>query len=234
MHAAHLDPLLAGQDDHADRVRTPPADHHTVAALPVPLRMSAQHMMRIVVLAIDQALDVRAISHHAEFNRQAHAAPSERDLMPTSSRSARSPLEVSSPLLTTPGSQPGDAASRGSAYIWPPSPGKSHQLSVEASAALATIHACSRAREPRTSPAWNNPAAAEMGAARAVAAPPPSRPRRCYLGGLPARFAAGAAFLAACAGAAFFAGFLLAAGGTASASAVRSTTESSPPKSLGS
>ncbi len=39
--------------------------------------------------------------------------------MPTSSRSARSPLEVSSPLLTTPGSQPGDAASRGTPAAGP-------------------------------------------------------------------------------------------------------------------
>ncbi len=64
----------------------------------------------------------------------------------------------------------------------------------------------------------------------ALTAPP--RPR--YFAVLPAGFAAGAAaFVAACAfGAAFFAGARLAAGGTASASAVRSTTESSPPKSL--
>jgi hypothetical protein len=51
-------------------------------------------------------------------------------------------------------------------------------------------------------------------------------------------FAAGAAFLtvrgeASFFTASFFAGAFLAAGGTASASAVRSTTESSPPKSLG-
>ena len=70
----------------------------------------------------------------------------------------------------------------------------------------------------------------------------PPRPR--YFAVLPAGFAAGAAaFAAACAfGAAvfagsffagsFFAGARLAADGTASASAVRSTTESSPPKSL--
>jgi len=72
------------------------------------------------------------------------------------------------------------------------------------------------------------------------------RPR--YFAVLPAGFAAGAAaFVAACAGAAFFAGSFFAgsffagsffagaffaADGTASASAVRSTTESSPPKSL--
>ena len=64
----------------------------------------------------------------------------------------------------------------------------------------------------------------------------PSRPR--YFAVPLTGFAAGAAaFLAACACTAFFApsflaGALLAAGGTASASAVRSTTESSPPKPL--
>jgi hypothetical protein len=71
-----------------------------------------------------------------------------------------------------------------------------------------------------------------------AAAPPPAPPRPRYFAVLPAGFAAGAAaFVAACAGAAFFAGSFFAgaffaAGGTASASAVRSTTESSPPKSL--
>ena len=79
------------------------------------------------------------------------------------------------------------------------------------------------------------PAAAAMCAPRAAVAPPqaPSRPGRYYFGGLPARLAAGAAaFPAVCAGGAFFAGVLLAADGTASASAVRSTTESSPTEAV--
>jgi hypothetical protein len=59
MHAAHLDPLLAGEDDHAGRVGTPPADHHMVVALAVPFRMRTQQVVRIVMLASDQALDVR-------------------------------------------------------------------------------------------------------------------------------------------------------------------------------
>ena len=66
------------------------------------------------------------------------------------------------------------------------------------------------------------------------------RPRYSFVVALLAGFAAGAAaFLAVCTGAGFFtASFFagafafFAAGGTASASAVRSTTESSPPKSL--
>ena len=66
--------------------------------------------------------------------------------------------------------------------------------------------------------------------------PAPPQPRPRYFAVFPARFAAGAVFLAVCAGAfltaSFFAGVFPAAGGTASASAVRSTTESSPPKSL--
>ena len=69
VHAAHLDPLLACQDDHAGRVRAPPADHHPVAAIAVPLRMSTQQVVRIVMLASDQTLNVRAIGHQAEFNR---------------------------------------------------------------------------------------------------------------------------------------------------------------------
>ena len=42
---------LTGEDDHADRVGPPPADHHTVAALTVLCRVSAQQMVRIMVLA---------------------------------------------------------------------------------------------------------------------------------------------------------------------------------------
>ena len=69
MHAAHLDPLPAGHDDHAGRVRAPPADHHTVVAIAVPLRVRAQQVVRIVMLASDQALNVRAIGHQPEINR---------------------------------------------------------------------------------------------------------------------------------------------------------------------
>ena len=64
------------------------------------------------------------------------------------------------------------------------------------------------------------------------AAAPPSVPRYSAfaLAGFLAGFAAGAAaFWPACA---FFTGAFFAADGTGSASAVRSTTESSPPKSL--
>ena len=53
-----------------------------------------------------------------------------------------------------------------------------------------------------------------------------------FFAGVPPRFAAGTALSAVRAGAAFLAAVLLAAGGTASPIAVRSTTESSPPKSL--
>ena len=72
---------------------------------------------------------------------------------------------------------------------------------------------------------------------------PPAAPRPRYFAFFRDGFAAAAAsFLAVCAAAsfagaffagAFFADGFFAAGGTASASAVRSTTESSPPKSLG-
>ena len=41
MHAAHFDPSLTGEEDHADGVRTPPADHHTVTALTIKRRVSA-------------------------------------------------------------------------------------------------------------------------------------------------------------------------------------------------
>ena len=41
LHAAHFDPSLTGEEDHADRVRTPPADHHTVTALTIKRRVSA-------------------------------------------------------------------------------------------------------------------------------------------------------------------------------------------------
>jgi hypothetical protein len=69
MHAAHLDPLLAREDDHTDRTGTPPSDHHPVAAVTVPLRVSAQQAVRIVVLASDQTVKVRAIPHQAKINR---------------------------------------------------------------------------------------------------------------------------------------------------------------------
>ena len=69
MHAAHLDSLLAGEDDHADRIGTPPADHHTVTALTIPLRVSAQQVMRIVMHTSDQLLQVRTLHHQAKINR---------------------------------------------------------------------------------------------------------------------------------------------------------------------
>jgi hypothetical protein len=68
VQAAHLDPLVTAEEDHADRARTPPADHHTVAALPVLCRVSAQQMVRIVVLTSDQALEARAVRHLAGIN----------------------------------------------------------------------------------------------------------------------------------------------------------------------
>ena len=69
VHAVHPDPLFAGEDDHADRLGTPPADHYTVAALAVPFRMRTQQVVRIVMLAGDQALDVRALGHYAEVSQ---------------------------------------------------------------------------------------------------------------------------------------------------------------------
>ena len=39
VHAAHLDPLATGQDDHPDRVRAPPADDHPLAAVAIPFRV---------------------------------------------------------------------------------------------------------------------------------------------------------------------------------------------------
>jgi hypothetical protein len=69
MHAAHLDPLLPGEDDHIDRTGTPPPDHHPVAAVTVPLRVSAQQAVRIVVLTSDQTLKVCPIYHQAKINR---------------------------------------------------------------------------------------------------------------------------------------------------------------------
>jgi hypothetical protein len=59
VHAVHLDPLSASKDDHAGRVRTPAADHHLVAAIGAAHRMSAQDVVRIVVLARDQAIQVQ-------------------------------------------------------------------------------------------------------------------------------------------------------------------------------
>ena len=60
MYALHLDPLSAGENDHADRVRTPAADHHLVAAIGAADRMSAQDVVRIVVLARDEAIQVQS------------------------------------------------------------------------------------------------------------------------------------------------------------------------------
>jgi hypothetical protein len=64
VHVVHPDPLPAGQDDHAGSVGPPPADHHMV-----PPRMRTQHMVRIVMLARDQALDIRALDHYAEVSQ---------------------------------------------------------------------------------------------------------------------------------------------------------------------
>ena len=59
VHAVHLDPLSAGKDDHADRVRTPAADHHLVAAIGAARPMRAQDVVRIVVLARDKAIQIQ-------------------------------------------------------------------------------------------------------------------------------------------------------------------------------
>ena len=69
MHASHFDPSLTGEEDHADRVRTPPADHHTATALTIKRRVSAQEAVRIVVQASDQALEIRTVYHLAGMNR---------------------------------------------------------------------------------------------------------------------------------------------------------------------
>jgi hypothetical protein len=69
VHAVHLDPLLAGEDDHPGRVGTPPAYHHMVVALAVPFRMRTQQVVRIVMLASNQALDARALGHYAEVSQ---------------------------------------------------------------------------------------------------------------------------------------------------------------------
>ena len=69
MHAVHQDPLPAGQDDHPGRVGTPPAYHHTVAALAVPFRMRTQQVVRIVMPASNQALGARAVGHYAEVSQ---------------------------------------------------------------------------------------------------------------------------------------------------------------------
>ena len=69
MLAVHLDPLLTGQDDHADRARTPPADHHASTAPTIACRVSAQHAVRIVMQASDQTLEVRAVHHMAGMKR---------------------------------------------------------------------------------------------------------------------------------------------------------------------
>ena len=65
MHAAHLDPLPTGQDDHAERAGTPAADHHASPALTIAFRVSAQQAVRIVMQAGDQTLEVCAVHHMA-------------------------------------------------------------------------------------------------------------------------------------------------------------------------
>ena len=69
VHAAHLDPLPTGQDHHPDRVRTPPADDHPLAAVVIPLRVGTQHVVRIVVLPRDQPIQVRAVYLQVHINR---------------------------------------------------------------------------------------------------------------------------------------------------------------------
>jgi hypothetical protein len=69
VHAVHPDPLPASKDDHADGVGTPPADHYMYLAPAVPFRMRTQHVVRIVMLARDQALDVRALRYHAKVSQ---------------------------------------------------------------------------------------------------------------------------------------------------------------------
>jgi hypothetical protein len=69
VHTAHLDPLLTGEDDHTDRVGTPPADHHTIVAVDVPYRVRAQQAVRIVVLTSDQTLKVHTVHRHSEMSR---------------------------------------------------------------------------------------------------------------------------------------------------------------------
>ena len=73
MHAAHLDTPPIGEDDHPDRVGTPPADHQTVVAVAVPFRVSAEDLVRIVVLTGDETLQVGAVHRQVELNRCAHA-----------------------------------------------------------------------------------------------------------------------------------------------------------------
>ena len=69
VHGAHVDPPLTGEEDHADRVRTPPADHHAITALTVLRRVSAKQAMRIMVQASDQQLEVRTVHRMAAMNR---------------------------------------------------------------------------------------------------------------------------------------------------------------------
>ena len=69
MHASHVDPSLTGEEDHADRARTPPADHHTATALTIKRRVSAQQAVRIVVQASDQALEIRVVYQLGGMNR---------------------------------------------------------------------------------------------------------------------------------------------------------------------
>jgi len=78
VHAAHPDPPSAGQDDHACRAGTPPADHHALAALAVPLRVRTQQVVRIVMMASDQAFKICLIGHQAGFKWRAHADPCSR------------------------------------------------------------------------------------------------------------------------------------------------------------
>jgi hypothetical protein len=69
VHAAHLDPLAAGQNHHPGRVRAPPADHHALASIAIPFRVSTQDVVRIVMLPRDQSLQVRAVPRKVEMNR---------------------------------------------------------------------------------------------------------------------------------------------------------------------
>ena len=69
VHAAHLDPLPTGQNHHPGRVRAPPADHHALASIAIPFRVSTQDVVRIVMLPRDQSLQVRAVPRKVEMNR---------------------------------------------------------------------------------------------------------------------------------------------------------------------
>ena len=66
VHAAHLEPLVADQHGHAGGVGAPPADHHVAAAAGIPHQVSAQRVVRIVVLSSDQATQVQVQVFRAE------------------------------------------------------------------------------------------------------------------------------------------------------------------------